>query len=122
MTTHHTDVKKPADGGLVAKGKELPRPMLPSTARCIWAGPQTEQERWDLKEQVERALQRLDKALWVLDSQNLDDPQARLDAARSDIILAMNQALEVEALLFERCPADQIRQSTTWYFDSSIKR
>lgn len=96
--------------------------MLPSSARCIWAGPQTEQERWSLKEQVERALQRLDKALWALDSGNLDNPAARLETARSDIILAMDRVLAVEALLLERRPEDEMRQSATWYFDSSIKR
>lgn len=121
MTTQHTDGKKPAQGGVDGQG-DARRTMLPSSARCIWAGPQTEQERWRLKEQVERALQRLDKALWALDSGNLDNPAARLEIARRDIIQAMDQALAVEALLFERCSEDQIRQSTTWYFDSSIKR
>lgn len=96
--------------------------MLPSSARCIWAGPQTEQERWRLKEQVERALQRLDKALWALDSGNLDKPAVRLEIARSDIILAMDRVLAVEALLFERIPEDEMRQSATWHFDSCIKR
>lgn len=121
MTTHHTDEKKPAQGG-IDEQVEARQPMLPSSARCIWVGPQTEQEQWDLKEQVERALQRLDKALWALDSRNLDNPAARLEIARSDIILAMDQALAVEALLFECSPEDKMRQSATWYFDSSIKR
>lgn len=121
MSTHHTDEKKPAQGG-AGEQIEGRRPMLPSSARCIWAGPKTEQERWGLKEQVERALQRLDKALWALDSRHLDNPDARLEAARSDIILSMDQALALEALLFERHPEDQMRQSATWYFDNSIKR
>ena len=121
MTTHHTDEKKPAQGG-IDEQVETRRPMLPSSARCIWVGPQTEQEQWSLKEQVERALQRLDKALWSLDSSNLDNPAARLEIARSDIILAMDQALAVEALLFECRPEDEMRQSATWHFDSCIKR
>lgn len=117
MNSRNTNEKNPARGGI----DEL-HPMLPSTRRCVWKGPETDHGRFDLKEQVERALQRLDKALWVLDSQNLDNPSARLEAARRDIILAMDQALAVETLLFVRHPEDQIRQSTTWYFDSSIKR
>lgn len=121
MTTHNTDEKKPAQGG-IDEQVEARRPMLPSSARCIWAGPQTVQERWSLKEQVERALQRLDKALWSLDSSNLENPVLQLEIARSDIILAMDQALAVEALLFECCPEDKMRQSATWYFDSLPRR
>lgn len=121
MTTQHTDEKNPAQGGVDGQVGAR-RPMLPSSARCIWAGPQTEQERWRLKEQVERALQRLDKALWALDSGNLDKPAVRLEIARSDIILAMDRVLAVEALLFERIPEDEMRQSATWHFDSCIKR
>lgn len=96
--------------------------MLPSSARCIWTGPQTEQERWGLKEQVERLLDRLNKALWVCDTQHADDAQRRTEMVRHDVLLAMNQALAVEALLFERCPEDEMRQSATWHFDSCIRR
>lgn len=117
MTTQHTDEKKPTQGG-AGEQVEGRQPMLPSSACCIWAGPQTGPERWSLKEQVERALQRLDKALWALDNGNLDKPTVRLEIARSDIILAMDRVLAVEALLFERSPEDEMRQSATWYFDS----
>lgn len=120
MTTHHTDEKKTAQGGLGEQGGQSS--MLPSTRRCAWIGPQTEQEQWNLKEQVECTLQRLDKALWALDSYNLGNPAAQLEIARSDIILAMDRALAVEALLFERHPEDWLRQSATGHFDSLPRR
>lgn len=120
MTTQRTDEKNPAQGGVGGQA-EARAPMLPSSARCIWAGPQTSQEQWDLKEKMERLLDRLNKALWVCDTQHADDVQRRTEAVRRDVLMAMDQALTVEALLFERCPEDQMRQSATWHFDSLKK-
>lgn len=75
-----------------------------------------------LKEKMERLLDRLNKALWVCDTQHVDDAQRRAEIVQRDVFLALEEALAVEVLLFERHPEDQMRQSATWHFDSLPSR
>ena len=123
MTTHHTDEKKPADGGLVVDGDELRRPILPSSRRCVWIGPKTDQEYWAVKNKMEEVLGRIDAMFWALD-QPLGDESAerRIERLRHFITTGMQRALELEALLLERDPMDELRQIETLTFDSFQKR
>lgn len=123
MTTQHTDEKKPADGGFDAKGKELPRPMLPSSRRCVWIGPETDQGRWAVKNKMEEVLGRIDAVLWTLDRPSDEVSLERLrDSLRHFATTGMQRALELEAMLFERDPKDALRQMETLAFDSFHKR
>ena len=122
MTTHHTDEKKPALGGDEEQGGLLPRPMLPSSRRCVWIAPETDQGRWEVKEKMEQLLDRLNKALWVFDTQYLDDIQRRTDMARNAVLQAMEEAIAVDSALFEQDPEDGFRQTATFHFDSLSRR
>lgn len=120
MTTHHTDEKKPADGGLDAKGKELLQPMLTSSRRCVWIGPETDQGRWAVKNKMEEVLGRIDAMLWALDQPAGEE--RRIEKLRHFITTGMQRALELEALLLERDPKDKPREMETHHFNSLSRR
>ncbi len=97
--------------------------MLPSTRRCIWAGPQTDQERLAVKDKLEEVLGRLDAMFWALDCpEGSESHERRLEMLRHFITSGMRSALALEALLFERDPEDVPRQMETLAFDSFHKR
>lgn len=119
MTTHHTDEKKPADGGLAASNKAL----LPSTQCCVWVGPETEHERWAVKNKLEEVLGRLDAIIWVLHRVDAEvSADRRLESLKHFAATGMQNAIALESLLFERNPQDAPRQSATAYFDSRSSR
>ena len=123
MTTHRIDEKKPAQGGLVVDGNELRLPMLPSTRRCVWIGPKTDQECWAVKNKMEEVLGRIDAMLWALDRpQGAGQPEQRIETLRHFITTGMQRALELEALLLERDPKDKPREMETHHFNSLSRR
>lgn len=71
---------------------------------------------------MERLLDRLNKALWVCDTQHADDVQRRAEVVRRDVLLALEEAVSVESALFRLDPGDKVRQMATFHFDSLCKR
>ena len=122
MTTHHTDEKKPAQGG-IDEQVEARRPMLPSSRRCVWIGPETDQERWAVKNKMEEVLGRIDAMLWALDRPAQEgEAERRIETLRHFITAGMHRALELEALLLERDPKDKPREMETHHFNSLSRR
>lgn len=124
MDQHHIDEKKPAQGGVGGqRGGGRQRPVLPSSRRCAWRGPETDQERWAAKEKLEEVLGRIDAMFWALDCpEGAESHERRLEILRHFIVSGMHRALELETLLFDRDPQDVPRQMETLAFDSFHSR